>query len=134
MSSFKELEMLNKPVQEWANETKNLLKAGISNVTAKTFQKDGIVSKVRIKFDRYGVFVEKGAGRGYGGNKGSKWRGKNGIKSTNKTSLGKMGTGSRTAKPWFNPVLEKQYPKLAKIIAETTANAVVKDIKKLLIK
>jgi hypothetical protein len=69
--------------------------------------KDGLVSKISFKFPRNLIFVHKGAGNGRGGTKGSKWITASGkSKSTNPASLGKMGTGGRIAKPWFNQVME----------------------------
>lgn len=51
---------------------------------------------------RHGVFVEKGAGRGYGGKKKNR----------------QMGKGKRKAKPWFNPVIRKEIIKLEEKVGE----------------
>ena len=67
----------------------------------------GIYSRIRFTFPRYGVFVEKGAVRGRGGAKGSKWLNKRDIEIyTNPEARNKMNTGGRRAKEWFNPVIE----------------------------
>ena len=63
------------------------------------------------------VFFHKGAGRGYGGNKSGKYTRADGSKGiTDPRSFGKMGTGKRHPSPWFNPVIEAQFPELAEIV------------------
>ena len=86
----------------------------------KSFRKrDGLINKVTLKFKKTGIYREKGAGRGYGGSKGSKWIDSKGIqRSTNPNSLGKAGTGNRKAAPWFNPVIEKFADDLANDLAD----------------
>lgn len=56
------------------------------------------VYRVRIRFKREGVFVHKGVGRG--------------------TTADKAGTGKRTPKPWFNPVVEKWIDELSEDVAD----------------
>jgi hypothetical protein len=48
--------------------------------------------------------------------------------------MGKMGTGKRRAKPWFNPVLENQFPALAQIVADYKGDQVIVNMQKILIK
>lgn len=62
----------------------------------------GLASKVGFKFPRHMVFVHKGVG---GGQK-----------------------GSRVAKEWFNPVMEKQVEVLADELAEEHADMAVRAI------
>ena len=81
----------------------------LSNIKYKLLRKDttGVFTRIRFIFPRYGVFIEKGAGRGHGGGKGSQWKNKRDITIyTNPASFGKMNTGGRRAKEWFNPVIE----------------------------
>ena len=86
----------------------------------KSFRKrDGLINKVTLKIKKSGIYREKGAGKGYGGKKGSKWiNAKGNQKTTNPESLGKAGTGKRRAAPWFNPVVEKYADQLANQLAD----------------
>lgn len=97
-------------------------------------EKDAMVQALKIRFGRWGVYKEKGAGRGAGGAKGSRWQSRGGEKTTNPNSFGKMNTGNRKAKPWFNPVIKVEHPKLAQDIANITASASIRDVKKWLIR
>jgi len=68
---------------------------------------------VSFKFERHGIFVHKGVGRGY-------------TSSNNMvTKTSKNPTGSRDKVEWFNPVLDHYVPELADKIGEINANAVV---------
>lgn len=67
----------------------------------------GVYKRIRFIFPRYMVFVEKGASRGHAGRIGGRWTDKKGIVIyTNPKSFGKMNTGARKAKEWFNSVIE----------------------------
>lgn len=81
----------------------------LKNIKYKLLKKDasGVYTRIRFIFPRYGVWIEKGAARGHGGAKGSKWINKNAITIyTNPEARNKMNTGGRRAKEWFNPVIE----------------------------
>ena len=81
------------------------------------------VNRVGFSFAREGIYIHRGAGRGQGGIHGSKWYNLRGeLKTTNLSSLMKMGTGNRTPKEWFNPVIEQELPKLADIVSEYSAS------------
>lgn len=87
---------------------------GISKVKATTRKRDGMINKISLVFKRSGIYREKGAGKGQGGAKGSKWiNAKGQQKTTNPNSLNKQGTGNRQPAPWFNPVVEKFADELA---------------------
>ncbi len=86
------------------------------------------VYAVGAQFPRYAVFVEKGAGKGYGGKKGSRWRTQGKPRRTNPESLGKMGTGNRPAKRWFNPITEARVQDLGNIVAKHYGNAAINSI------
>lgn len=81
------------------------------------------VNRVGFSFAREGIYIEKGAGRGYGGYKGgSSWYNRKGEKqSTALSSLMKMGTGNRYSKPWFNPIIARELESLADIVVEYSA-------------
>lgn len=115
----------------WASATELALKSSI--VSAGAYDTGSLQDSVneRVKemsnggiaisfgFNRYGVYVEKGAGKGKGGKKGSMWYDKSGARRrTNPNSLGKMNTGDRRAQKWFNPTLRRETEKLADLVAE----------------
>lgn len=89
----------------------------------------GQVRSIGYQFPRYGVFVEKGAGRGYGGKKGSQWRTNGARRRTDPASLGKMGTGRRQAKPWFNPIMDARVGALADLVVKHMGTAAVNNIR-----
>lgn len=102
---------------------------GLDNLKANSGSRYGEIDRVGFKFNRYLVFVHKGAGRGHGGLKGSVWTDRFGKqKKTRSGSLGKMNTGTRREEPWLNPVLDERIPELADIVAGFKADAVVKAI------
>lgn len=68
---------------------------------------------VSFKFERHGIFVHKGVGKGY--------KSSNGMV----TKYSKNPEGSRKPVDWFNPILDKTIPELADQIAEVNADAVV---------
>lgn len=95
----------------------------------------GEASKIDFSMPYYMVFVHKGAGRGYGGSKTGEFTSLlGGKRKTNTSSLGKMGTGKRKAKPFFNPVIEQLFPQLADIIANYHGDKVMAKIEKILIR
>lgn len=78
----------------------------VKKIKENTRQKQGLISQIGYKFPRHLVFVHKGAGKGHGGVKGSRWVDKFGnTQKTNPASLGKQGTGNRKEKPFFNDAL-----------------------------
>jgi hypothetical protein len=112
--------------------TRSLQKTTNAFVNAKGM----ILSKISFTFPRFGVWFEKGAGRGYAGQTGrTRWKRADGSEGrVNPNSLGKMNQGERQAKPWFNPTFEKNYPLLKQLVLEGQAKATLKDIKNVLMK
>lgn len=103
---------------------------GFDKIKTATKKRDGLIYRISVRFKKTGVYSEKGAGRGYGGSKGSKWIDANGkMKSTNKKSLGKQGTGKRKAKEWYNPVIEKFADDLANEVADEFVEVVFNNLK-----
>ena len=101
----------------------------LDSLKSSTHKSYGEIDRGSFKFNRYLVFIHKGAGAGMGGSKGSQWYSPHGeLKSTNPLSLGKMNTGSRRAEEWLNPVLDDEVPKLADIVADFKADAAIKQI------
>lgn len=94
----------------------------------------GEANKIVFQFPLYMVFFHKGAGRGYGGNKTGLFSRPNGTKGkTNPLSKGKIGTGKRRPHPWFNPVIEEQFPYLAELVNQYQGRKVVLNIQRILI-
>lgn len=94
-------------------------------------EQDGAINRISIKMRRTLVYTHKGAGKGRGGSKGSRWIDKYGnTKSTNPKSFGKMATGGRKAKPFFNQVLESTagVDEVASIAAEELGDAIVNNM------
>jgi hypothetical protein len=103
----------------------------VQKIKHRLKQQSGVISTVSFRFPRSLVWPHKGAGKGMGGSQGSVWYDKLGIKhTTDPDSLGKMGSGSRVAKEWFNNVMEAPtgVDELATIVAEESANSIVNNI------
>lgn len=81
------------------------------SIKSKTKKSYGAVEMISFNFERHGVFVHKGVGRGYpiSGNK------------VIKNPSGKI----RKPVEWFNPIVDKYYPQLADKIAGVNADAAV---------
>jgi len=137
----------NKDVTSWGQGTRRQLKltvlqlttrysgAGEKNQTVKVKKYRGEAAKIDFGFPVHMVFVHKGAGRGYGGSKTGLFTRSNGSKGkTAESSKGKMGTGKRVAKPWFNPVLEARFPLLADLVANYHGGKVILAMEKILVK
>lgn len=129
------VEEQNAVIQKWAPKVKRRLKNQASmfsegkktsfvmrkgrmegklfeSISARLSKKMGIIELVSFQFERHGVFVHKGVGRGYRVNGNAVIR----------TSKGPMQM-PRNPAPWFNIVLDVQVPILADQIAVLNANA-----------
>ena len=82
------------------------------SIKARIGKKMGVSELVSFSFERHGVFVHKGVGRGYNMTGGA-------VISTTKAASGL----TRNPVPWFNAVLDTQIPILADSIAVVNANA-----------
>lgn len=92
----------------------------------------GFINKITFStINRSLIYTTYGAGKGRAGRKGSRWIDKHGNrKSTNPASLGKAGTGGRTAKPFIDVMLNSAdgVEALADIVAENTGDAIIENI------
>lgn len=92
----------------------------------------GFINKVTFTtINRSLIYTTYGAGKGRGGAKGSRWIDKYGNrKSTNAASLGKAGTGGRSAKPFIDITLNSAdgVEALADIVAENTGDAIIDNL------
>ena len=103
----------------------------LNRLTAKFSSADGGIEKIAFKLRRSLIWPHKGAGKGMAGRVGSTWYNKKGEKkTTDPKSFGKMATGSRKAKPWFNQYMEGQHgvEELATLVAEETGDTIVNNI------
>lgn len=136
----------NQDVRKWSADGRRKMKRAVIQLTTqysgaarnqlKTSTKSyhGEVNQIGFSFPYYLVFVHKGAGRGYGGAKtGFFTNGRGGKGITNPLSKGRMGTGRRIPKPWFNPVIEENFPVLADLIATYHGGKQIDTIQRLLI-
>ena len=105
--------------------------SSVAKIKAKEKAVGGIIERISFKFPRTLIWTHKGAGKGRGGLKGSVWYDRLGIRhSTNPESLGKMNTGGRQAKPWFDNTIEAStgVDELATIVAEESGDAIVNNL------
>ena len=85
------------------------------SITGRIRKDYGVVDRITFSFERHGVFVHKGVGRGYQMQGGM-------VVRTAKSRT----TEIRQPAEWFNPVLDQALPELAEQLAEINADAVVK--------
>jgi len=139
----------NDAVKEWARTTTTVIKstasglgiihrrlspspgASVAKIKDQVKYRKGAISMISFKFPRTLIFTHKGAGKGIGGFKGSRWINSKGEqKRTATTSLGKIGTSSRKEKPFFNITLDGAggMELLATIVAEKMGDTIVDNI------
>lgn len=94
---------------------KQLEKKLADSIGSYTKQTDGTIDKISFKFERHGVFVHKGVGRGYRA-------AGNGF--VNRIAKGPQ-VRPRVAVEWFNPVLEQHLPELVDRLTHINADAAV---------
>ncbi|HCY39941.1 MAG TPA: hypothetical protein DHV48_01045 [Prolixibacteraceae bacterium] len=100
-------------LRDGGRQTEKKLAASIMSKVGKEF---GLANYVGFSFERHGVFVHKGVGRGYQSN---------GKGFVIRTARRKPNPHERYAVEWFNPVLEKYIPILANELANINADAAV---------
>jgi hypothetical protein len=70
----------------------------LDKLKTNTKKNAGVINRIRFKFKKSGVFVHKGVGKG--------------------TPIAKVGSTTRKAKPWFNPVIEKYANEMMEEVAD----------------
>jgi hypothetical protein len=115
---------LNFEVKAWANQTAALAKRemkklnikagpGIDSFRGKVYpNKYGEADRIGFGMKKHMVFVHKGVGRGYPIDRASK--------------IALPGEKTRIEKPFLNPVLDDQVPKLADVVVNHVADAAVR--------
>lgn len=99
-------------IRDHGKQVEKRLAESIGSYTRKD---SNVINKIAFKFERHGVFVHKGVGRGYRAS---------GTGFVNRIAKGPQ-LRPRIAVEWFNPVLDKHLPELANRIAQINADAVV---------
>lgn len=121
-------------IQRPASKPERTEKKLEDSILSLTREENGIKNRVSIRFERHGVFVHKGVGRGYpikGGmvQKSTKSL-TNIMKNKNMSVHAKINARAEVAsvkrKPfdWFNSTLDNVLPELANKLAEINADAV----------
>ena len=87
----------------------------VNSIKPSTKRTLGEIDTISFSFERHGIFVHKGVGRGW----------EMSGKLVRRTAKGPMKGGGRNAVEWFNPVIDLNAPRLADQIAEINANAVL---------
>jgi hypothetical protein len=87
----------------------------VNSIKPSTKQTFGEIDTILFSFERHGIFVHKGVGRGWEMN----------GKVVTRTAKGKMKSVGRNTVEWFNPVMDRNAPLLADQIAIVNADAVV---------
>ena len=140
-----DINQYNAEVSDWTRDTRRkirnqvlrlVLNVGPGYEQQKTSLRKyyGEINRIGFSFPYYMVFVHKGAGRAYGGSKTGKFSNKAGGKTaTNPKSMGKMGTGKRVPKPWFNPVIDAEFPALENIITDYRGSKIILNLQRILI-
>ncbi len=116
----------NARITDWAKGTEGDLKEEIKSLGIRhranskspmaavkalktTYRKgDGIINRISFRIPRHMIFVHKGVGRD--------------------TPIEKVGQTNRKAKPWFNPVIDKNIDELADIAAEEIGGAIINNL------
>jgi len=85
------------------------------SLKSQTKQKYGVIDQASIIFERHGVFVHKGVGRGYRMVGGTVVR----------TAKSVIPLTSRVPREWFNPAIDQLMPELIKKLEQINADAVI---------
>jgi hypothetical protein len=99
------------------------LNDSIKSLTKKSY---GVIDRVTYTFERHGVFVHKGVGRGYEMQGGMVIRtAKSEDPATRQPTWWGDDPRPRLPNEWFNPLLEQTLPELADKLAIINADAVL---------
>lgn len=129
-------EELNQDVKNWSKETLGKLKAMLQmlgirdtgellkSLKGKVGFDFGVANRISFGLKIQGIWVEKGVGKGYP------------IESVkgNGVIIQAAGKKGRVPKPWFNPVLNEQLPRLADMVAEKYGDITLSNLDNALIK
>lgn len=123
-------EKYNQAIEVWGKKIERYLKMNIiylaqkgkgkldSSLRLRLYKTFGETYRITYHFPRYGVFLQKGVGRGHVMSNKTVVRG---VKNNRVIKL-KAGSVNRDPKDWFNDTMNQESPKLADIIAEHKAD------------
>lgn len=83
----------------------------ILSLDSRSHREFGAIDGVGFLFERHGVFVHKGVGRGY--------------KADGSVSVKHPFGNPRVPVEWFNPIMQQKVPELADRLAQISADAVL---------
>jgi hypothetical protein len=96
------------------------------SIRSRTRKDYGVIDRVSFIFERHGVFVHKGVGRGYKMESGMVVRNaKIEDPMTREPKWWEDDPRPRLPREWFNPILEQTLPELSNKLAEINADAVL---------
>lgn len=72
------------------------------SLNSRTSKTAGVISRIRYRFKKSGVFVHKGVGRG--------------------TKASQVGSTNRKPKEWFNPIIEQVADEIVEAVADHYAD------------
>ena len=85
------------------------------SLRSQTKQKYGVIDQASIIFERHGVFVHKGVGRGYKMVGGTVVR----------TAKSVIPLTTRVPREWFNPAIDQLLPELVEKLEQINTDAVI---------
>lgn len=128
----------NELIQQWTSKVRSSLKTSASqfadgkkgfvmrpgrgekkladSIGSSNRKRFGEIESISIKFERHGVFVHRGVGRGYK---------KKGLPVVTRFTKDGIKTLNRKPVDWFNPIMDKYLPELADRLAAINADAAV---------
>ena len=92
-----------------------LLLQAFASLKSETKQNYGVIDRASLVFERHGIFVHKGVGRGY------KMSGGVVIRTAKSVSP----AVTRRPVEWFNPIITLMIPELVKDLEQVNADAVI---------
>jgi hypothetical protein len=137
-ASMKEIQELNQAILGWIPKVRTQLKTSalqfadgktqsfiirkrkignqkefklILSLDSKTHKEYSAIDGVGFLFERHGVFVHKGVGRGY--------------KADGTVNVKHPSGNPRQPVEWFNPIMQQKVPELANRLAQISADAVL---------
>jgi hypothetical protein len=143
------LKKFNNDVVQWTSDVETALKSSVrslvkrnvslsDSITGRVFYDSKYAreaNRIGFAFDRHGVYIHRGAGKGQGGTSTtSVWINRHGErKSRAPESTGKQGTGKRQPILWFNPVVAARLPQLADLVSDYSATMQVDIVRNIFI-
>lgn len=97
------------------------------SITYKLKKDKGEVIRIRYSFEKHGIYLHYGVGRGYVKNGSSVTRG---IRVSKKTLISKAGAINRKPKDWFDKEIKNNLSHLANVVQEYHGDKALKEFTK----